>query len=127
MKFHKSSIYSTLSVMKNDLTEQEAQWSVTVGLVLRRRRRQANLVQEDLAYRAGMGRLTMQRIEYGQTSPNLVTLLRICSALEIAPSALFREAEQLIKHPKKLQAEIAARDAELLQKRGRTAKQPRKA
>ncbi len=113
MKFIKSDISSTLSVMRSELTEQEAQWAVAVGLVLRRTRKQAGLAQEEVAYRAGMGRLTMQRIEYGSTSPNLVTMLRVCSALDLAPSKLFMEAEKLIKHPDKLQAAIDARASEL--------------
>lgn len=72
MKFIKSDISSTLSVMRSELTEQEAQWAVAVGLVLRKTRKQAGLAQEEVAYKAGTGRLTMQRIEYGSTSPNLV-------------------------------------------------------
>lgn len=122
MKFIKSDISSTLPVMRIELTEQEAQWALAVGLVLRKVRRLAKLAQEEVAYKAGMGRLTMQRIEYGSTSPNLATMLRLCSALEIAPSMLFVEAEKLIKHPEKLQAAIAAREAELPPTRARSAK-----
>lgn len=76
-------------------------------------------VQEEVAYKASTGRLTIQRIEYGATSPNLVTLLRVCGALEIAPSILFAEAEKLMQHPKKLEAAIEARDAELAPVRAR--------
>jgi len=122
MKFIKSDISSTLSVMRSELTEQEAQWAVAVGLVLRKTRKQAGLAQEEVAYKAGTGRLTMQRIEYGVTSPNLVTLLRLCGALEIAPSKLFTEAEKLMQRPEKLQAAIEARDAELPPTRARLGK-----
>jgi len=117
MKFLKSDISSTLSVMRIELTEEEAQWAVAVGLVLRKTRRQASLAQEEVAYKAGTGRLTMQRIEYGSTSPNLVTMLRLCRALELAPSKLFIEAEKLMKQPEKLQAAIDARDVEISQTR----------
>ncbi|MFC4927915.1 MULTISPECIES: helix-turn-helix domain-containing protein [Delftia] len=112
MKFLKSDISSTLAAMRIELNEHEAKWSVALGLVLRKTRKQADLAQEEVAYKAGTGRLTMQRIEYGATSPNLVTLLRLCGALEIAPSILFAEAEKLMQHPKKLEAAIEARDAE---------------
>lgn len=122
MKFIKSDISSTLLVMRSELTEQEAQWAVAVGLVLRKTRKQAGLAQEEVAYKAGTGRLTMQRIEYGATSPNLVTLLRLCGALEIAPSKLFKETEKLMQRPEKLQAAIEARDAELLPTRARLGK-----
>ena len=122
MKFIKSDISSTLLVMRSELTEQEAQWAVAVGLVLRKTRKQAGLAQEEVAYKAGTGRLTMQRIEYGATSPNLVTLLRLCGALEIAPSKLFKETEKLMQRPEKLQAAIEARDAELLPTRARVGK-----
>ncbi len=122
MKFIKSDISSTLSVMRSELTEQEAQWAVAVGLVLRKTRKQAGLAQEEVAYKAGTGRLTMQRIEYGATSPNLVTLLRLCGALEITPSKLFAETEKLMQRPEKLQAAIEAREAELPPTRARLAK-----
>lgn len=122
MKFIKSDISSTLSVMRSELTEQESQWAVAVGLVLRKTRKQACLAQEEVAYKAGTGRLTMQRIEYGATSPNLVTLLRLCGALEIAPSKLFTEAEKLMHRPEELQAAIEARDAELPPTRARLGK-----
>ncbi|MGE5451409.1 MAG: helix-turn-helix domain-containing protein [Acidobacteriota bacterium] len=105
--------------MKNDLTEQEAQWAVAVGLVLRRTRKQAKLVQEEVAYKAGMGRLTMQRIEHGATSPNLVTLLRLCRALDIQPSTLLIETERLIQHPQAFEAALEAKDAELSALRAR--------
>ena len=127
MKFIKSDIRLTLSAMKNDLTELEAKWAVAVGLVLHRTRKQAKLVQEDLAYKAGMGRLTMQRIEHGSTSPNLVTLLRLCRALDIQPSTLLIETERLIHHPKAFQAALEAKDAELPAARARarnTTKEP---
>ncbi|RUP31902.1 MAG: XRE family transcriptional regulator [Curvibacter sp.] len=113
MKFLKSGMCSTLLVMRKDLTEQEAEWAVAVGLVLRKARKQANFVQEELAYKSGMGRLTMQRIEYGATSPNLVTLVRLCGALDIPPSTLLLEAEKLMKQPELLREAIAAREAEL--------------
>lgn len=122
MKFIKSDISSTLLVMRSELTEQEAQWAVAVGLVLRKTRKQAGLAQEEVAYKAGTGRLTMQRIEYGATSPNLVTLLRLCGALEIAPSKLFTETEKLVQRPEKLHAAIKARDAELPPTRARLGK-----
>ncbi len=122
MKFIKSDISSTLSVMRSELTEQEAQWAVAVGLVLRKTRKQAGLAQEEVAYKAGTGRLTMQRIEYGSTSPNLVTLLRVCSALDLPPSMLFGEVEMLIKHPSQLEAAIAARASELPPSRARARK-----
>ena len=124
MKFLKSDVYLKLSDMKNGLTEQEARWALGVGLVLRKTRRDAYLVQEDVAYKAGMGRLTMQRIEYGTTNPNLVTLLRLCSALNIQPSKLLMEVEKLMRHPKSFQVALDARDAELLSTRSRVEKAP---
>lgn len=122
MKFLKSDISSTLAAMRIELNEHEAQWSVAIGVVLRSTRKQAGLAQEEVAYKAGTGRLTIQRIEYGATSPNLVTLLRLCGALELAPSVLFAEAENLMHHPKKLEAAIEAREAELSSTRAQPGK-----
>ena len=119
MRFLKSDISSTLAGMRIELNEHEVKWSVAVGLVLRKTRKQGGFVQEEVAYKASTGRLTIQRLEYGATSPNLVTLLRVCGALEIAPSILFAEAEKLMQHPKKLEAAIEARDAELAPVRAR--------
>lgn len=52
-----------------------------IGSRLRRTRLDRNLSQVDLARRAGIGRMTLQRIEEGK-SPSLVNLIRVLRALD---------------------------------------------
>lgn len=52
-----------------------------VGDRVRARREYANLSQEELSYRSGIPRLTVQRIESGATDARLGWLLRVAQAL----------------------------------------------
>lgn len=58
------------------------------GLRLRRVRLESGLTQEDLAQRAGVDRTFPGRVERGETSPTLVTLVRLADALEVDPAVL---------------------------------------
>jgi hypothetical protein len=44
------------------------------------------LSQDKLAQKAGIDRKTVNRIENGHFSPNLSTLIRLCSALKVKTS-----------------------------------------
>jgi DNA-binding XRE family transcriptional regulator len=44
------------------------------------------MTQDRLAQKAGIDRKTVNRIENGHFSPNLSTLIRLCSALKVKPS-----------------------------------------
>lgn len=44
--------------------------------------------QEELAFRAGINKNTIWKIETGQTSPNILTLEKIAQALDMDFSAL---------------------------------------
>jgi DNA-binding XRE family transcriptional regulator len=53
-----------------------------VGGRVRQLRQTAGLTQEELASRAGMGRVTLSRIENGEQSPRYETLVKMAAALE---------------------------------------------
>lgn len=61
-----------------------------LGARLRRARLERNLSQADLAERAGVGRVTVQRTEMGN-STSLVNLVRLLRALD-----LFADLDQLV-------------------------------
>jgi len=53
-------------------------------------RQKRNLSQADLADLAGVDRKTINRIENNHFSPNVETLVRVCSALDVKVSAFLR-------------------------------------
>lgn len=53
-------------------------------------RMQQNLSQNELADRAGISRNTIMRIENGDSIPNISTYQKICAALHIDLSDLFK-------------------------------------
>lgn len=57
-----------------------------IGDRIRARREASNLTQEQLSYRTGITRLTIQRIESGATDARISWLLRIAADLD-APLA----------------------------------------
>lgn len=54
-----------------------------IGDRVRAAREDANLTQEELAYRTGITRLTVQRIESGATDARIGWLLRIARSLDV--------------------------------------------
>jgi transcriptional regulator with XRE-family HTH domain len=64
------------------------------GLVLRRRRIEAGLTQEQLAFEADIQRVYVSKLELGQYQPTLTMLLTLAAALECAASDLVEQVEQ---------------------------------
>jgi transcriptional regulator with XRE-family HTH domain len=60
-----------------------------VARQLASRRRQRGISQESLAATLGMAAKNLQRIESGRQNLSLSTIVRICSALDVQPDALF--------------------------------------
>jgi transcriptional regulator with XRE-family HTH domain len=75
----------------------------TFGAVLRERRLQAELTQEQLALEADIRRTFVSMLELGQHQPTLTMLFTLANALGCAPSDLLLEVEQRIvaARPKK--------------------------
>jgi transcriptional regulator with XRE-family HTH domain len=63
------------------------------GDVLRRYRLEADISQEELAFRAGVDRTFISRLERGVRQPTITTLIGIAGALEISSADLVRETE----------------------------------
>ena len=66
-----------------------------VGLAIRRRREARGLSQEALAERAEAHRTYVSLVERGQRNITVDKLSDIATALEVRPSQLLRQAEQL--------------------------------
>lgn len=63
------------------------------GDVLRRRRSALNVSQEELAFRAGVDRTFISRLERGIRQPTITTLIGLGIALGISAADLVRETE----------------------------------
>ena len=63
------------------------------GDVLRRHRSALNVSQEELAFRAGVDRTFISRLERGIRQPTITTLIGLGVALEISAADLVRETE----------------------------------
>jgi transcriptional regulator with XRE-family HTH domain len=59
------------------------------GKAIRRRRRELDLSQEELAERAELHRTYISNIERGELNPSLETMEKLVKALDITVSALF--------------------------------------
>jgi transcriptional regulator with XRE-family HTH domain len=61
-----------------------------LAVVIRRRRTELGLSQEDVAHAMGVATRHYQKLEAGELNPTFMTLLKAAEALEIDPSALLR-------------------------------------
>ena len=71
---------------------------------LREEREKRHISQIDLALKAGLSQNIVAFIETGKRSPNILTIFKICSALEISPADLF-ESEDSQNH-RQIKAQI---------------------
>jgi transcriptional regulator with XRE-family HTH domain len=76
--------------MANDEQTEINHQIVAFGENLRRARKRARLTQVELSAAAPLDRAAISRLECGERAPDLPTLLRICSALSVAPKDLLR-------------------------------------
>ncbi|WP_052699273.1 helix-turn-helix domain-containing protein [Hyphomicrobium sp. 99] len=80
-----------------------------IGSVIKRRRLEANLTLSDLSVGAGLSSAMLSRIENGMATASLDALERLCAAVGIGLSDLFRETEtkqgtaQLVKRPEQME------------------------
>ena len=71
------------------LENDEIELVKSVGDKIRMRRLEINLSQENLSYDANIPRNQVGRIERGEISTSITTLLKICKALKIEIRDLF--------------------------------------
>lgn len=67
------------------------------GAVLRRYRMDSNISQEELAFRAGVDRTFISRLERGIRQPTITTLIGLGNALGIPAATLVAETELEMK------------------------------
>ena len=65
---------------------------VAFGKAIRQARMEAGISQEELAFRAALGRAYMSKLERGSQAAGLVTMVRIASALDVSVSQLMLDA-----------------------------------
>lgn len=76
------------------LTDRDLQAiSRHLGVVVRARREELGLSQEQLAHRTGLAQRRIWEIERARTSPQLTTWLRLANGLETQLGALVSTAE----------------------------------
>jgi transcriptional regulator with XRE-family HTH domain len=66
------------------------------GRALRARRLTVGLSQEQLGLESGVQRNFISLIETGQNQPTIITLFKLAAALQLKPSELIVDAEQLV-------------------------------
>jgi len=64
----------------------------TVGAVVRRRREDLGLSQEELGHLAGLHRTYIGSVERGERNVTLSSLMTICAALQLEPHELLRRS-----------------------------------
>ena len=67
-----------------------------LSLVLKENRKEQNLSQEELAYRANLDRTYISLLERGKRNPTLPVLFSISSALNVKTSDLIKQIENLL-------------------------------
>ncbi|MGB3650563.1 MAG: helix-turn-helix transcriptional regulator [Rivularia sp. (in: cyanobacteria)] len=71
------------------MTQKHFSIEYRFGKAIRRRRRELDLSQEELAERSGLHRNYISSIENGERNPSLKNIARLVAALEISVSDLF--------------------------------------
>ena len=67
------------------------------GKILRRRRILAGYSQRPFSRAVGISNSHMRKIENGETSPTLITFIKICSVLGCSPSEFLTELDDKLK------------------------------
>ena len=73
------------------------QTKVAFGVILRRRRIELHLTQEQLSWMTLIDRKFISAIERGQREPCLLTIFKLASSLNLSPSQLLAEVERVLQ------------------------------
>ena len=65
------------------------------GKTLKSRRCSSNLSQEQLGLKSGLSRPYISELEMGKKDPSLFSIFKLANALELKPSVLIDEVEQI--------------------------------
>lgn len=74
---------------------------IAFGKILREKRKQVGLSQEKLALLCGLDRTYIGLLERAERQPSISTIFVICEKLNISPSQLIREVEEMINYKEK--------------------------
>ncbi len=66
------------------------------GLVLSKYRKSLEISQEELAHRSNLDRTFISLLERGHRNATLNTLFALCRSLDVKPSDLIREVEEIL-------------------------------
>lgn len=69
----------------------ETQMLIDLGLKIKKLRLKKSMTQNELSIECNFEKASMSRIESGQTNPTIKTLYKICTALDVHISDLFKE------------------------------------
>jgi len=69
----------------------ENQLLIDLGFKIKKLRLKKNMTQNELSIECNFEKASMSRIESGQTNPTVKTLYKICNALDIHISDLFKD------------------------------------
>jgi len=72
---------------------KSANVNVSLGKLIKKRRKELQLSQEQLAESAGLHRTYIGQLEHGKKGPTIKTLFMIAKTLQIKPSEIMRELE----------------------------------
>lgn len=92
------------------------------GLVLRTRRLDARLTQEQLAFEAEIQRVYVSKLELGQYQPTLSMLLTLAKALDCAASDLVVEVEQQLANAQQKQKAASTNRPQRIRPKTKSAK-----
>lgn len=92
------------------------------GLVLRTRRLDARLTQEQLAFEAEIQRVYVSKLELGQYQPTLTMLLTLAKALDCAASDLVVEVEQQLANAHRKQKAASTKRPQRIRAKTKSAK-----
>jgi transcriptional regulator with XRE-family HTH domain len=68
-----------------------------IGLALRSHREKIGLSQEQLSFKANLHRTYVGSVERGERNISVVNIIALCKALNLKPSELFKNLDDLIK------------------------------
>lgn len=79
------------------------------GIVLRNRRVECGLTQEQLGFEAELRRTYVSIIELGQQQPSLSTVFKLAKALGVSPALLIHEVEETLVRRRECEVDVASR------------------
>ncbi|MBL0358805.1 MAG: helix-turn-helix transcriptional regulator [Chitinophagaceae bacterium] len=74
---------------------QEPDLQIKIGERIRTHRIKKNMTQNDLAIECKFEKASMSRIESGKSNPTIRTLYKICKALDVQITELFKDKGML--------------------------------